>query len=414
MFFLSWRQLMARKKQTVLILLGISFGTLLFVSISGVQLGMRQYIVEQLLNNTAHVLIKGAERDIIKDDVARAFFKPEEFIRWIVPPMGKRAEVRLQNYAGWYERLSSDPNVLDFVPRLATNALISNGKFTTTIGLTGTIPERHLRTTPVQKYLKEGSFSDLSSGGDHLVVGSGVAQKIGARLGQFVNVSSGTSDARPFKLIGILHYGNQQIDDTIAYAHLTSVQSLTRSPGRLTEIAVALVDSDRASEVAANWQLASEDRVQDWKAVNKVFMEMINVQDFSRYFITSVILVVAAFGIYNVLTIMISQKRREIAILRSIGYGPQRILEMILYQGLMLGVAGGITGMLLGYLMCRWIGSIDFGFEIGGSNHLRIAYDLDIYGTAFAVACISALVSSLLPAWSASRLTPMDIIRSEQ
>lgn len=271
-----------------------------------------------------------------------------------------------------------------------------------------------MRTTPIAKYLKEGSFADLATGGNHIVIGSGVAKKLGARVGQFVNVSGGRGLVRPFKVVGILHYGNEQVDDSISYAHLTNVQALTRSPGRLTEIAVALINVDQASEVAANLQLASADQVQDWKTVNKVFMEMINVQDFSRYFITTVILIVAAFGIYNVLTIMINQKRREIAILRAIGYGPRRILELILYQGLLLGCAGGVIGMLLGYLMCLWIGSVDFGFEIGGSNNLLISYDYDIYATAFAVACLSSLVSSFLPAWSASRPTPMDIIRAEQ
>lgn len=413
MFFLSWRQLMARKKQTFLILLGISFGTLLFVSISGVQLGMRKYIIEQLLNNTAHVIIKGAERNIVKDEVSEALYETDDFISWVVPPMGKRAEARLQNYASWYDRLQDDPKILDFVPRLSTNVLLTNGKFTASVGLVGTIPERHLRTTPIAKYLKEGSFSDLATGGSHIVIGSGVAEKLGVRLGRFVNVSSGRNESRPFKVVGILHYGNEQIDNSIAYAHLTQVQTVTKSPGRLTDIAVALTDLDQAGQIAANWQSYSIEQVQDWKSANKVFMEMINVQDFSRYFITSVILIVAAFGIYNVLTIMINQKRKEIAILRAIGYGPPRILQLILYQGLLLGTTGGVLGLIFGFLMCRWIGSVDFGFEIGGSNHLLIAYDWDIYATGFAVAWLSSLASSLFPAWAASRMSPMDIIRAE-
>ncbi|NJL25370.1 MAG: ABC transporter permease [Calothrix sp. SM1_5_4] len=161
------------------------------------------------------------------------------------------------------------------------------------------------------------------------------------------------------------------------------------------------------------WQMISPDKVEDWKEANKMFMEMINVQDFTRYFITTAILIVAAFGIYNVLTIMINQKKREIAILRAIGYGPRRILELILYQGLLLGIAGGVTGIVMGFLMCVWIGSIDFGFEIGGSNHLLIAYDTHIYVTAFITANVASLFASYLPAWEASRMTPMDIIRSD-
>ncbi len=413
MFFLSWRQLMSRKKQTMLILLGISFGTLLFVSISGIQLGMRQYIAEQLLNNTAHILITGAEQDILAKDVTEALYGPEGKVFWKVPPGGKRDEARLQNYQGWYQRLSEDADVFDFSPRLNANALLTNGKFSVSVGLLGTLPERHTRLTNIEKYLKEGSFSALRGGGNNLVVGSGVASKLGARLNQIINVSVGIGTSRPYKIVGIVHFGNKQLDESISYAHLKNVQTLTKSPGRITEIAVALLDIDKSSEVADFWQLISSDKVEDWQEANKAFMEMIQVQDFSRYFITTAILIVAAFGIYNVLTIMINQKRREIAILRAIGYSPKRILELILYQGFMLGIAGGLLGLVLGFLMCVWVGSIDFGFEIGGSNHLLMSYDWSIYVTAFITANIASFIASYIPAWEASRLTPIDIIRSE-
>jgi lipoprotein-releasing system permease protein len=142
-------------------------------------------------------------------------------------------------------------------------------------------------------------------------------------------------------------------------------------------------------------------------------MEMIKVQDFTRYFITVAILVVAAFGVYNVLSIMINQKRREIAILRAIGYGPPQILRLVFYQGLVLGVAGGAVGLVLGYGLCRLFGSLDLGIEIGGSNHLLISYDASIYLVAFSAALASSLLAAYLPARSASRLSPMDIIRSE-
>lgn len=404
---------MARKKQTLLILLGISFGTLLFVSISGVQLGMRTYIAEQLLNNTAHILISGAERDILSDEVTDIFYGRDKLTAWVVPPMGKRAETRLENYSGWYERLIQDPNVVDFSPRLAVNAILTSGDFSASVNLIGVLPERHVRTANIEKYMRQGQFESLGAGGSSIVIGSGVAKKLGVRVNQMINAGQGHGFARPFKVIGIVHYGNEQIDDAIAYARLTNVQTLARSPGRVTEIAVALIDPDQATAIADSWQILSKDKVQDWQEANKMFMEMIQIQDFTRYFIVTAILIVAAFGIYNVLTIMINQKKREIAILRAIGYGPRRILELIIYQGLLLGFSGALIGLLLGFLMCLWVGSIDFGFEIGGSNHLLISYDWTIYLTAFVSANVSSLVASYLPAWSASRMTPMDIIRSE-
>jgi lipoprotein-releasing system permease protein len=414
MFFLSWRQLIARKKQTILILLGISFGTLLFITISGLQLGTREYISDRLLNNTAHVLITGAERMIDPKEVTEALYGPAAHVRWLLPPFGRREETRLENYQAWYQRLSTDPEVLDFAPRLTTNAILSNGIFTASVGLVGTVPDRHVQVTSIEKYISEGSFKALSGGMGNIVIGSKVAENLGARLDQFITVTTGKGIQRPFKVVGIVHFGSDQIDNAIAFAELTQVQILARSPGRISEIAVALFDIEKATEKAQQWKLIGTDKVQDWKEANKMFMEMINVQDYTRYFITFAILIVAAFGIYNVLSIMINQKKREIAILRAIGYGPRRILQLVLYQGIVLGIGGGLLGMVFGFFLCLLIGSIDLGIELGGSNNLQISYSPQIYITAFIAANLAALLASYLPVRAASRLTPMDILRAEQ
>lgn len=412
MFFLAWRQLMAKKKQTLLILLGISFGTLLFVSISGVQLGMREYIVNQLLNNTAHILISGAEHEILAKEVTEALY-PKENVLWVSSPAGKRDEAKLQNYQGWVQRLESDSRVFDYSPRLSSNAILTLGKFSASVGIIGTIPDRHIRLSKVDLYIKEGNFNTLKSGGSNIVIGSGVANNLGAKLNQVLQVSAGKGETVPYKIVGIVHYGNKQFDESVAFTNLENAQTLTKNPGRITAIAVSLNHTEESKTVAEEWASISKDKVEDWQTANKAFMEVIKMQDFTRYFITSAILIVAAFGIYNVLTIMINQKRKEIAILRAIGYGPKKILELILYQGIVLGLAGGIVGIVLGFLLCLWIGSIDFGFEIGGSNHLLMSYNWDIYVTAFITANVASIIASFIPAWEASRMTPMDIIRSE-
>lgn len=412
MYFLAWRQLVSRKKQTILVLLGISFGTLLFVSIAGVQLGMRAFMAEQFLNNTAHVLISGAERKVDPVEVKKVFY-PDSVVNWISAPSGLREEVRLENYAGWYQRLSSHPEVLDFSPRLNIQAIASSGKFTSALNLIGTVPEKHVRITSIEKYMKEGSFTALKGGTNNIVIGSGVAERLGAKLNKYIRLSYGDENRKSFKVVGIVHLGNEEIDDSLAFASLNDVQVLARTPGRVSQIAVALFDIDLADEVASEWKLLSKDKVQDWQEANQMFMEMIKVQDFTRYFITTAVLVVAAFGIYNVLSIMINQKKKEIAILRAIGFPPKKILLLVLYQGIFLGITGGILGLVLGYLLSRWFGSIDFDFELGGSNNLWISYHWSIYVTAFVSANVASIIASYIPAHFASRLTPMDIIRSE-
>src|SRR3989344_8369706 len=162
MWFLAFKQMFSRKKQTILIFLGISFGTMIYVIIAGVQLGMREYIAEQLLNNTAHVIISGNERVIDKDDIRERTFPSEALVQWILPPAGKREESRLDNPQGWFLRLENSPDVVAYAPKLTVNAIVSRGSLRQNITLSGILPERHTRVTNLEEYMKEGSLLQLS------------------------------------------------------------------------------------------------------------------------------------------------------------------------------------------------------------------------------------------------------------
>lgn len=412
MFFLAFRQMMARKKQTALIGLGITFGTMVYVLIAGVQYGMREYLTEQLLNNTAHVLIKGNDRKIDSDDLRERFFPNEKYVGWITAPVGKREETRLENPQGWFARLDGDSDVVAFAPRLSVNAILSRGSLRRSVGLTGIIPDKHVQVTSIADSMIKGSLDKLRAGTNGIVIGSGVAEALGATEDQTIMLSTGASEARPFKVVGIIELGNQQIDDAMALAHINDVQNVNKSPGRVSEISVALRDIGLSKSKAEQWQLTSNDKVQGWEEANASFMTVIKIQDIVRLVITGAILLVSAFGIYNVLSIMISQKQKEIAILRSIGYSPRRILELILIQGFTLGFVGATLGLTIGLLLNLWIGSIDLGFKIGKGNSLFISYKPEIYIAAFVAALIASFVASVLPARAAAKLTPLDIIRS--
>jgi lipoprotein-releasing system permease protein len=127
------------------------------------------------------------------------------------------------------------------------------------------------------------------------------------------------------------------------------------------------------------------------------------------------ILIVAGFGIYNILNMSVTQKRREIAILRSIGYEPLDILRLFFVQGLILGALGGLIGIALGYGLCSYLATIQVSpARMIGSGTTMMSFAPKIYLRAFFLAFGSAGLAGLLPARSAGKLTPIDIIRSEE
>jgi len=416
MLFLAIRHLLSRKRQTILIFLGISLGTMMFTIISGMQLGMRDFIEERLLNNTSHIQISARERFIEREEMSERFFA-DQVVQWHVPPAGKREEAHIMYPQGWFDRLSNDPAVTGYAPSLNMNVIISHRNTKYPTSLTGIVPDMQERVMELEKYISEGKLADLGGGGNKVIIGNALLKKLGSQVGDHILISSGLGELRPFKIVGIFEMGVQQLDEALMFAGLKTVQTLNKTPGQINSIAVSLVNMERAHELADQWELTSRDKVQSWEEANAGFLQIFDFQDYTRIAVTFAILVVAGFGIYNVLSIMITQKRKEIAILRSIGYPPKLIMELFLIQGIILGITGALIGLGLGHLINLYMATIELGFgpggHDGGGSKMMISYAPSIYIQGFLLAFISAILASFLPARAASKLTPLDIIRSD-
>jgi lipoprotein-releasing system permease protein len=411
MFFLAIRQLLNKLSQTGIILLGVSLGTTTYVAMGGMMLGFQTEILEQLINNNAHIKVSARE-DVVTPDSLRGVFFPTDFslVDWVVPPSGIRSSTQIYNVQGWFGRLEADAQVLAFSPQYTLQVLINSGGVSTPANLIGVEPQRQTRVTNIDHYMTEGSFSDIGYSGNRIVVGKVLAERLGVGLGSSIELSSVSGGTGPFKIAGIFKTGVEAIDRGTVYSSLRDTQQLGNRPGHVSDIAVALVDVEQAAPLAVQWSLFSRDKVQSWDQANANFLSVFKTQDFTRNAVSIAVLLVAGFGIYNVLSILISQKKREIAILHSIGYTNRDVRNLFMIQGLFLGVAGALLGLGFGFGICLYLSSLETSFR---PNGFVISYDPAIYAVGFLLAIGSCLVASYLPARAASRLTPIDIIRSE-
>src|SRR6185503_2807227 len=127
MYFLAIRQLLARPRQTLLALMGIALGTAAFLTISGIMLGFRQLIINQLINSSAHVSIS-AQEEPVSEHSLDSFFFPESLVKWLVAPTTRDETPHLEYPQGWYERLEGDPEVVAYAPQLVAQVLFSRTK----------------------------------------------------------------------------------------------------------------------------------------------------------------------------------------------------------------------------------------------------------------------------------------------
>ena len=415
MLFLAFKQLMARPLQTLLALLAIAFGAAAFIILSGMMLGFREVFIQRLINTAAHISIKAEEKTVEEHSLDSAFF-PDKLVKWLVPPVSHDEPPHIEYPQGWFDKLDTDEAVEAYAPQLVAQVLLSRCKLSRTIALIGVEPEKQIRATDVQSDMTVGNFLDIGKGGFQVIIGESLAQKLGVRQNDNLNIVDTKGEVRPAKVAGFFSTGMVQIDDVTGYAPIHYVQEVNQTPGQVSQIIVKLKDITRAKTVADNWAALSREKVQSWDEANANFFAVFTMQDMIRYILSAVVLMIAAFVIFIVLNMIVMQKRGEIAILRSMGYEAGDIIRLFLSQGIFLGFFGGLLGLGLGTLVCLYVQSIKFGQGMGmsrGMDHMLIAWHTYIYVTAFLLAFFSGLAAGFWPAYRAGRMHPIDILRSE-
>jgi lipoprotein-releasing system permease protein len=414
MNFLAIRYLLSRKRQTILTLVGITLGTAGYVTISGIMLGFQTYLLDQFINSDCHVRIQARDEPIDEKFVRETLFEEHSKIQWIAPPSGRRGEDNIENVPAWTDRLDRDPRVEAYALQLQYPVLTQFAKVTTSTQLIGMNPGDFLRVSKIEPYVTHGSFQNLARGAYQVMVGEDLLTKLGARIGDSIQLSLGQKGSQAFKIIGTFRFGMRNKDEGTIYARLADVQTLNRSPSKVSSIAVRLIDSDLSLPFALESSQKSKELVQSWEQINESTLSVFKTQDIVRYSMTIAILVVAGFGIFNVLSMTVSQKQKEIAILRSIGYEPNDITGLFLTQGTILGFIGGALGLLIGYGTCLLLSRVEVSpGRAMGMGRMLIDFGPRSYFIAFSIAFFSSTLSSFIPARAAGKMEPMDIMRAE-
>ena len=413
MIFLALRYLIERKRQSFLTLLGVFFGTTAFVTVSGFFLGFQGYLVQQLVNNSAQVHIEAREDYLSDHDLDSAFFGSRfGHVFWDPPPAGVKGYLDVQSPNAWYQRLKADPRVSAFSPILVAAGLFNLGRVSIAANLIGCDPEQQSKVTTIADYMIAGKFSDIALGGNRVILGDELMKRLGAGMQQTVMVSVGTNQPVPFRVVGRFHTGIRGID-LQAYGALADVQRVNLTPNHLNEIAVRLKDYAQADVLARTWAQLAPERVESWSDQNQNIKSVFAIQNALRFSMILTVLIVAGFGIYNILNMTVNQKRQDIAILRALGYDTFDVVMLFFSQGLIIGVLGTALGLLCGYLLCRYLQTLSFmhGTPFNPQGHLHIALSFIIYVEATLLALFSVSIASILPARAAGKLTPIDIIR---
>jgi lipoprotein-releasing system permease protein len=263
----------------------------------------------------------------------------------------------------------------------------------------------------LQNQLIQGSIDSLDADRSGVLLGSRVADRLRLSQGDRVTLIGGTENHQ-LRVAGVFETGVSQIDKNRIYLDLSTARSFVGKPFGGSVFQVSIQDPDKAMELAAQMQETLGHRVVGWQEREKVWLEVFKALRLSSAITVSSILLLSGLGMFNVFAIMVIEKNRDIAILRSIGFTPRDVSAVFLWQGGIVLLGGIILGCVTGFLTTYGISKIPLRIRgIFSTDSFVVNWELSHYLWAIAIATVFVGVASWIPARRAAKIEPAKIIR---
>ena len=402
------RHLLARKRQSLVSLLGVVLGVAFFLAISAMMQGSEADFIKRLVDNSPHITIEDTYRNPTLQPAAQLYRNGVVEIRRVKPETETRG---IRGYAKILDALRARPG-LRASAVLTGQALINFSGRDVAVALNGIVPAEYKDVSTIRSYMVVGSLDSLNANQDGIIIGDQLARDLSLALNENISVSGTAGQTRTFKIVGLFHTGRVQIDSSQAFVQRKRVQALMNRTNRVNTIIVKLKDPYAARAEAALVEARFVYKAVSWQEASEDIMSTLAIRNLIMYTVVSAVLVVAAFGIYNVISTVVLEKRRDVAILKSIGFRARDIEWIFLLQGIILGAFGNLIGLPLGVLFMTSLGGIEFKLP-GSSDVVRLPIDWgwEQFAIAGGFAFSASILAALLPARKAARLHPVDILR---
>ena len=404
---IAFTHIAGRGRQTLVAVIGVAVGVGFSIAMAALMQGGQDDFVKQLVDTMPHVDITDEQRtarrqpaEDIFSTVAISGLRPRDDRRGIINPTAATA---------WLE--SWVPG--RFAESLKTQGVIRYSSREVGAAIIGVEPERERGVSPIVEDFVKGSFAALNAGGNNVLVGDTMAGRLGAGLGDTITAVSSEGLTRDFKIAGLFHTGTTARDEGEAYILLKNAQILSARPNAINEIRIKLDDPNRAPAVAHRAEAELGYKAVAWQEANESILQALVVRNVIMYTVVGAIMLVAGFGIYNIISTITHEKARDIAIMKSLGFPEADMRRLFLLEGLAIGSAGSVLGWVLGFSMIYALSLVRFEIAATGQEmtHLPITWSALHYVIASSFALGSAAVAGYLPARRAARLNPVDIIR---
>ena len=401
-------QLAGRKRQVLMSMLGIVLGVAFFLAISSLMRGSEADFIQRMIDSAPHITVSDEYRQPPRQPARRRFADAALTLRGLEPKTETRG---IRGYKQKQAFIAAMPGVR-VAPVLTGQAIITSAGRDRGVTMNGVVPELMRGVSDIDDKTVVGTLEELAANPNGVIIGRKLADKLFLQPGDNLTLSAPTGLVRTLKIVGLFETGTTSIDEGHAYVLLKRAQTLLGRHDRANRLVLQLDDPYRAREVAALIEARVGYRAQSWQEASENILSVLFVRNVIMYTVVSAILVVASFGIFNVISTVVMEKRRDIAILKSIGFRARDLRRVFLVQGVLIGGCGSLVGTLAGLGLMRVLAGIEI--RPPGMNetvNLPIYWGADQLLIAAGFALLSAVTAAWLPARKAGAVHPVDILR---
>ncbi|MDY7034489.1 MAG: lipoprotein-releasing ABC transporter permease subunit [Thermodesulfobacteriota bacterium] len=412
--FIGLRYLRAKRKQTFISIItfisvgGVAIGVMTLIVVIGVMTGFKEDLRSKILGYYSHIVVL------------------------------KRGE--MDNYRETVKKIEGLGGVISATPFIYSQAMITSRSGSSGVILRGIDPDTVGNVINIESNMKEGSLMKIKESPNEnektqkhtskypgIVIGKELSRNLGIFYNDSVNVISPMGILTPmgmvprikkFRVVGIFESGMYDIDASFLYISLKSAQKFLNMPDIVTGIEVKINDIYKAKQVGRGILqiLGHSYWTRDWMDMNKNLFAALKLEKVTMFIILILIILVAAFNIVSTLIMVVMEKNRDIAILKSMGATAKSIMKIFIIEGLTIGIIGTFLGVVGGYTL---------GFFLAKSNLIRLPSDVYYISTLpvkiesidsilIVVSAIGiSFLATLYPSWQASKLVPAEALRYE-
>lgn len=405
-----------RKRQTFLTALGVAVGSAMLVTTISVAKGSSANVIAKVIDTSPHVLVK-AERvvPLVPDNLVDRSAGMVAMITKNVTPEKKDV---IKNYAGVVESIRQLDELQSISPFVQSKVIARNRTRSTSCLVRGVTPVLEANIAGLKKNLLEkNALDELAFTSNGILLGDLLAKKLDAEYRDRIVLVTRKSEEFPVTVVGRFSSGFNAKDEREAYVNLALAQKMEDIVSNsVSGIGLRTAHVEKARETAAKVQELSGYVSESWDETNRNVIDFYNRNAVITLVLVGFVFIVAGLGVSSVMTTVVLQKVKDIAILRSMGVQRGSITRIFMLEGFMIGVLGVLVGSPIGHVICHFVSSIRFAASTAGvlkSDRINLVETFDAHLIVIGFGIIISVISSLNPARKATRYQPVRILRGE-